>query len=132
MGKVVRLTESDLNRIVRRTIMEMEGSSDKLNPPGFNFLGEKSNNEIYGQNHGRFRILLVVTPKQTSEYGDFFYVKCMIQLVSGETIDVGQQEFGKSVHKISGNDDIMLKRLIHSAKNLGEFRVSYDNTPRMK
>ena len=132
MGKVVRLTESDLNRIVRRTIIEMEGSSDKLNPPSFDFLGEQGGNEIYGQKHRGFRILLMVTPKQTSDMGDFFYVKCVVQLPGGELLDVGQQEFGKSVHKILGNDDVMLKKLVHGAKNLGEFRTSYDNTPRMR
>ena len=64
--------------------------------------------------------------------GDFFYVKCVVQLPGGELLDVGQQEFGKSVHKILGNDDVMLKKLVHGAKNLGEFRTSYDNTPRMR
>jgi len=132
MIKVVRLTESNLVRLVKRTIMEMEGSSDKLNPRGFEFAGEKNKNEYYVQGHQGFKILLITTPKQTSEMEDYFQVKCMLTLPGGEYVDIGQDTFGKSVLKVSGNDDDKLKKLINNAKNTGEFRRSYDNTPRMK
>ena len=131
MGKVIRLTESDLVRIVKKTIKEMEGSSEKLNPDGFKFLGEKGGNEYYGQQHRGFGIVLIISPKQTSEYEDFFNVKCLVQLPGGEFLDIGQEEFGKSVYKISDSNDVMLKKLIRSAENLGKFRVGWDNTPRL-
>jgi len=130
MRKIVRLTESDLTRIVRRVINE----SSQID--GFDYVGEKTMNdnskvEVYGKHHGGFRIL-VMTGLKNHKGEDMRVVKVMVNLPGGEFVDVGQEEMGKSWIVIDGLNDMKLKNLIHSAEKLGRFKIDWDNAPKMK
>jgi hypothetical protein len=133
MKKIIRLTESDLVRLVKRVINE---SDDKLNPPGFKFAAEKIIDnvkfEIYVQDHRGFKIGLFISPKQRIKSDEFYIVRVVLSLPGGETIDMGQTTHGVTFFKVERFEDGKLQKLIHDAKNMGEFRRSYDNSPRMR
>jgi hypothetical protein len=129
MAKIIRLTESDLNRIIRKVINE------SFQVEGFDYVGEKTMNdnskvEVYGKQHRGFKVL-VMTGIKNHNGEDVRVVKVMVYLPGGEFIDVGQEEMGKSWIKVSDPNDIKLKDLIDSAENLGRFRTNWDNTPKM-
>jgi hypothetical protein len=128
--KIVRLTEADLVRMVKRIINESFNISE------FEFLGEtrSSDNdviEILGKKHRGFQVLVFTTVKSTPD-GDVRIVKVMIQLAGGEIINIGQKEFGKDWIAIKGEKDGNLHSLINSAEALGRFRLQWDNAPRLK
>ena len=133
MKKIVRLTESDLVRLVKRVINE---SDDKLNPPGFKFAAEKIIDnvkfEIYVQDHRGFKIGLFISPKQRIKSDEFYIVRVVLSLPGGETIDMGQKIHGVTFFKVERFEDRKLQSLIHDTKNMGELRRAYDNAPPLR
>jgi len=127
--RIVRLTESDMNRLVKKVINE------SFHIDGFDYVGEKSMNDgskvdVYGKQHKGFK-LLVMTGLKNHKGEDVRVVKVMVNLPGGEFIDAGQEEMGKSWIIVDSPNDNKLIDLIKSAENLGKFKVNWNNTPKM-
>jgi len=136
MRKVVRLTERDITRIIRRIINESDEELEDYNKksfniPDFDYKGEQTKDnhkiEIFARRERGFAIQILTTIMDNGRR----VAKVLVLLFGGETIDITQQKENKSWVVIKDGNDEKLRSLIEYAMNYGKFRNDYDNTPRL-
>ena len=139
MKKVVKLTESDLNRIVRRVIQEQEeetqnAQSDKIDykllidyltlKNGFEYLGNKNDAEIYQLKKGGYRLIVGIKPSDEPFFVD---LRVFVGLPMGETINYLQEVNGKNFMKVRMNDYGKILQILQGASDFGKAQSDYNN-----
>jgi hypothetical protein len=133
MGKVVRLTESDMNRLVKRVIKE------SFNVPGFELVkqmtnGEGDNIDIFGKDYKDFQVLIYTVLKNVNGE-DKRVVRVMVNLPGNNKVDINKNAGGKSWIMIKDETDVKLSTLVKAAVEHGalhKFQTDWDNAPSLK
>jgi hypothetical protein len=147
MKKIVRLTESDLARIVKRVISEgmdevetddtfdFSQTEKKLfdrfltEKNGFEHIGTKGDAEAYVLKRRGFALVLMVTPSNDPAN---VYVKILIKLPMGKIINYLNEVQGKIGMEFKMNDYNGLVRQLQGAVNFGKSQHEYDTLPPLK
>jgi hypothetical protein len=128
MRRIVRLTESDINRLVRKVINE------SFNVPGFELVkqvtnGEGDNIDIFEKDYKDFQVLIYTASKNVNGE-DKRVVKVMVNLPGNNNltnlVDVNKNAGGKSWVLIQDETDKKLSTLVKAAIEYGNLRVFQD------
>jgi len=128
MKRIVRLTESDINRLVRKVINE------SFNVPGFELVkqvtnGEGDNIDIFEKDYKDFQVLIYTASKNVNGE-DKRVVKVMVNLPGNNNltnlVDVNKNAGGKSWVLIQDETDKKLSTLVKAAIEYGNLRVFQD------
>jgi hypothetical protein len=133
MSRIVRLTESDLTRIVKRVIKE------SFEIPGFQLIKQITNNEgdkldILGKNFGDYQVIIYTAIKNVNGE-DKRVISVYTGLPNGKKVDINKNAGGKSWVVIKDVDDAKLSQLIKAAQNFGidfKFQADWENAPSLK
>ena len=152
MKKVIRLTESDLVRIVKRVILENDNQDEleSLNHTkkqfllinNFNHLKNQSVDgtysiDIYGRKYPNFVVFmhLIEVPKDgNNESGNNYLVKFDVKPNGLEYIKYGEDEGIGKKGWIPVNDlyDDEVEKYMKNAANYAKFKYEMDNSPRLR
>jgi len=146
MSKIVKLTEADLTRIVRRVIQENEENSEEsfdfshINNKllrdlftakhGFKYVDNVNGMEIYSLPRRGFTIMVAIKPANNpSNVGFAVHVKFPM----GKSVNYLQEVKGMgSMISVPINDYNQMTRLIQGAIDFGKAQDDYDNLPRLR
>ena len=140
MSKIIRLTESDLTRIVRRIIKENEeGSEESFDfshtdkklfsdfltiKNDFEYLDTKGVMDIYSLKRKGFSIILGVKPSNDqSKVSLMIYVK----LPLGKSVNYLSEVQGIPGIELGMNDYNGITKVLQGAVNFGKAQSDYDN-----
>jgi len=145
MSKIVKLTEADLTRIVRRVIQENEEGGEQsfdfsqtekklfdrflTEKNGFEYIGTKGDVEVYALKRRGFTITLGVRPSNDPSKVN---VQIHIKLPMGKSINYLNDVQGKTSMELQMNDYNGLVRQLQGAINFGKAQDDYDNLPPLK
>jgi len=152
MKKVIKLTESDLMRIVKRVILENENQEeiDKLNHTKKQFLNlnnfnhlknqsidNKSSIDIYGKKYHHWVVFmhLIEVPRDNPNYnGKNYLVKFDVKPNGLEYVKYGEEEnIGKKGWvPVEYLTDEKVEEYMKGAANYGEYKYELDNAPRIR
>ncbi len=146
MSKIVKLTEADLTRIVRRVIQENEENSEEsfdfsqihnkllrdlfTAKHGFKYVDNVNGMEIYSLPRRGFTIMVAIKPANNpSNVGFAVHVKFPM----GKSVNYLQEVKGMgSMISVPINDYNQMTRLIQGAIDFGKAQDDYDNLPRLR
>jgi hypothetical protein len=141
MKKIIRLTESDLTRIVRRVINEKEEGETSFDfsqinnkllsdfftvKNDFRYLNNHNGMEIYVLKRNGFSVMVAVKPSnEPSKISMVIFLKFPM----GKSINYLQEVKGMESVTIPMDDFNGMTRLIQGAVDFGKAQNDYDNLP---
>jgi hypothetical protein len=145
MKRIIKLTESDLNRIVRRVIRENEEGGEQSSDfsqinnkllsdlftvkHGFNYVKNIDGMEIYSLPKRGFKVMVatksVNDPSKVS-------LAIFLKFPMGKSINYLEEVKGTNSMVLSTNDYNGITRLIQGAIDFGNAQDEYDNLPPLK
>jgi len=147
MKKLIRLTETDLARIVRKVIIE-EMEDVKTNDTfdfsqtekklfdrflteknGFEYVDTKGDGDVYALKRRGFTIVLMVKPSNDPSK---LYIQIYVKLPMGKIINYLNEVQGKSGMELKMTDYNGLIKQIQGAINFGKAQYDYDTLPPLK
>lgn len=145
MSKIIKLTEADLTRIVRRVIQENEeGGKESFDfsqtekklfdrflteRNGFKHMGTYGDMEAYSLKRNGFALVLMVMPSNDPSK---VYVKISLKFPMGKIINYLDEVHGKVGMEFKMDDYNGLVRQLQAALDFGKAQSDYDNLPPLK
>lgn len=133
MKKIVKLTESDLNRIVKRVLSESQGDSIVGNFDKLDLVRDTPDGvKIYGKQYPRYVIMVLVADHTLKSGKTIQIAKILLELKLKEgkkVIITTEEESGNNNGwvRIEGlTDGNLVNRLIPAAFNLARFKINWD------
>lgn len=139
---VKRITESDINRIVKKVIKESEEEtetsfdfsqtdnkllSDLLTVKhGFNYVNNINGMEIYSLPRRGFKVMVATKPANDPSK---VVLAVHLKFAGGKSINYLEEVEGRNGKVFSTNDFNGITQLIQSAINFGKAQDDYDNLP---
>jgi hypothetical protein len=139
MKKVIKLTEADLNRIVRRVIQEQEDETQNIESDktdykllrdyltlknGFEYVDDLNGEELYQLKKGGYSITVAVKPSDEPFHVD---LRVFVSFPGGKMINYLKEVRGASRMKVRMNDYGKILQALQGASDFGRAQSDYDN-----